>query len=130
MKACRWLALCALVFGWACSGSTGTAGGGARPSQNLIMADEIQAQHFANAYEVINALRPSWLRSRSPTFGASGRSGVMIYLDNNRLGSVEYLRQIAAGQIELARFLPPTEATSRYGTNHADGAIVITSIQR
>ena len=126
MRAHRYLALWALVFALACAGSTG-AGPEARPSQDLITAEEIQAQHFANAYDLINALRPNWLRSRSASFGASGQVGVMIYVDGNRLGSADYLRQIAAGQIESARYLNGPEATTRYGTNHASGAILITS---
>ena len=130
MKAHRWLALWALVFTVACGGSAGTAGAGARPSQYLITADEIQAQHFANAYDLINALRPNWLRSRSASFGGSGQAGVMIYLDGSRLGFADVLRQIAAGHIQSAGFLNGTEATTRYGTNHASGAILITSKQQ
>lgn len=130
MKAHRYLVLSALVLTVACGGPTGTAGAGPRPSQDLITADEIQAQHFANMYDLIGALRPNWLRSRTASFGASGQVGVMIYLDGNRLGAADYLRQIAAGGIESARFLSGPDATSRYGTNHASGAILITSKQR
>ena len=129
MRVRRYLVLSALVLIVACGGSTGTAGGGARPSQDLITADEIQAQHFANTYDLINALRPNWLRPRSASFGSSGQAGVMVYVDGNRLGSANYLRQIAAGQIQSARYLSGPEATTRYGTNHASGAILITSKQ-
>lgn len=116
-----------LLLVLACSGATSAGGSQSGSSQNLITAADIEQQHFANAHEVISALRPHWIQSRSPSFGASGRLGVMVYLDNNRLGGPEFLRQVAAGQIESARYLSATEATARYGTNHADGAILIMS---
>ncbi|NJD11956.1 MAG: hypothetical protein FIB01_16440 [Gemmatimonadetes bacterium] len=124
LRAGSLIAVLALVS--ACGGSGG-AGGAPRPSQDQITAAEIQQQHFSNTYDLISALRPSWLRSRSPTFGTSGQIGVVVYLDGNRLGSADYLRQIAVGQIESARYLNGAEATSRYGTNHASGAILVTS---
>jgi hypothetical protein len=130
MRTRRFLTLPVLLLVFAACGR-GAPAGAPRPSSNLILADEIQQQHhFRNAYEVVNSLRPHWLQARSQGFGSSARLGVMIYLDNNRLGGQESLRQIVTSSIQSMQYLSAPEATSRYGTNHAAGAILVTTVQQ
>jgi hypothetical protein len=132
MKLSRYLVLWALLL--CAAGCAGKAGAGVqadRPSQYLITAEEILQQHFRTAFDLINALRPTWLQGRAQSFSrGSQQSGPVVYLDNQRLGTADNLRQIAAGQIESIRFLTATEATSRYGSNHANGAILVATLRQ
>ncbi len=56
-----------------------------------------------------------------------GQSEIVVYLDGNRLGGVDELRGIGANTISSIVYLDAPSATIRYGTGHAQGAIVITT---
>lgn len=128
MREFRYPLLAAVALTVACAGAGTTTSASPRSSQYLIGTAEIQTQHFSNAYDLVNALRPSWLQSRAASFGTGNASvGVMVYLDENRLGGPEYLKQISLGALESLKYMSATEATTRYGTNHAGGAIIVTS---
>ena len=117
-----------LVAALACAGvgcAGNTAGDGTRRDANLITYEEVSETHFTNAYELINALRPNWLQARSQSIGTRSAGLPVIYVDGSRMGTVEFLRQIPAGQVQTAQFLRAPEATSRYGSNHTGGAILI-----
>ncbi len=139
-------ALVAVLDG--CAANPGAQASGRQA--NLITADDIQREAGArNAFELIRALRPNWLEARgvqslgSPgvyqtTRGPGGdvrreRGGptnsareVMVYVDGTRMGGPEMLRQILASNLQEVRYLGGTEATSRFGTDHAAGAILVT----
>ncbi|MEW5929311.1 MAG: carboxypeptidase regulatory-like domain-containing protein [Gemmatimonadota bacterium] len=56
-----------------------------------------------------------------------GQSEIVVYLDGNRLGGLDELRLLQANTIASIVYLDAPSATIRYGTNHSQGAIVITS---
>jgi hypothetical protein len=56
-----------------------------------------------------------------------GQSEIVVYLDGNRLGGLDELRLLQANTISSIVYLDAPSATIRYGTNHSQGAIVITS---
>lgn len=127
MRVAGYLLVAALAWaGAGCAGKTG-GDGTARRDANLITYDEVTETHFTNAYELINALRPNWLQVRSQSIGGRSAGLPVIYVDGSRMGTVEFLRQIPAGQVQTAQFLRAPEATSRYGSNHTGGAILIVS---
>lgn len=102
-----------------------------RRSTNVITAAELQNSSASNLYQAVQVLRPQWLRSRGPTsLGGTARTGgegsqLMVYMDNTRYGNVQSLQSLSLqGVIEL-RYLDASEATNRFGTGHAMGAIVI-----
>ncbi len=83
------------------SASQGGTGSMAARDAAQITSDEIRASRRANALELVQALRPEWLRKRSNTASLrnarvafSGSDDVMAYLDGQRLGTVETLRSI------------------------------------
>ena len=91
-----------------------------------ITTTEIQATIASNAYEVIQKLRPIWLRQRGAvTFNRPTPRAV--YVDNMRLGGLETLRQISPASIGRISFLDSQDATQRFGTGHVNGAILIFS---
>lgn len=103
---------------------------------------EVSAQNFRNAYEAVERLRPEWLRKRDATTrmgmtvrGSTGvqtdaGSGLVAYLDNTRLGSVEALRDITAAGIGSIQYMDAAKATARLpglGSSSISGAIVVHS---
>jgi hypothetical protein len=140
----------------ALSALTACAAGGSgsttpRAGSNLIALEEISRTGAQNAYQVVESLRPAWLRTRgvqslsesTHTVGRDGRGGqtvagdggvtipnagrpqVIAYLGTMRLGPVSSLREIPAADIGSIRFLSPAQATHRFGANHTHGAIVV-----
>jgi hypothetical protein len=100
-----------LLAGCASSSGGGTAGS---RSERLITADEIAATHAKNAYEVIEQLRPRWLTRINQA---------VVYMDDAPL--ILPLNSVMVGEIQQMEFLNAADATTKYGTNHAGGAIVI-----
>ena len=101
----------AIVFAAACASSASSgAGTGPKPGPNLITADEISRVNVVNAFEVVQKLRPSML---------------VVYVDNNRFGDVESLRQISASSIAALRYYSASEAQTKWGSGHPGGAIEV-----
>jgi hypothetical protein len=83
-----------------------------------------------NGYEAVQRLRPRWLIERGPTTLNVGGNPVVVYVDNQRMGGVDELRNLAIPVIEQIRYLDASAATTRYGTGHANGAIEVTTKRR
>ncbi len=86
---------------------------------------------YSSVYEAVRALRPRWLQARS---GASIRSPQRqtprVYLDGRLFGSVEQLWTLLPGEVGELRFMSASDATTRFGTNHVAGVIVVTTRRR
>ena len=108
------------------SSSSSSASGGPKPSPNLITADEIARVNVQNAYEAVQKLRPAMLRQRQVASANAQATGeLLIYMDNNRLGDVEQLRQISASSIASLRYFSASEAQTKWGSGHPGGVIEI-----
>ena len=115
------------IGGCVSTGESTRSGGG---SANHIEFEEIQQIEASNAYQVVQRLRPGWLRSRGVmSINNPEPSTPMIYVDQVRRGQVNALRQIEAGSLQELRYLNAGDATTRFGTGHAGGAILV-SIRR
>ena len=123
----RWYApilVLAMVGALGCA----TPRSGAKPSseRDLLLAEEIERTSAASAYDAVRQLRPEWLRRRGrSSIQNPGAEVLVIYLDGTRLGTVRTLGSIAVGSILEIRHLDATEATTRFGTGHAGGALLI-----
>lgn len=92
----------------------------------MITADEIREANANTAYEAVSRLRPGWLRKRGVS--SLNREGtILVYQDGMRFGGPGSLQQINANAIESIRFLDGSAATQRFGTDHGNGAILVTS---
>ena len=120
----------AMIVLTACA-SSGSGSSAAKQNANVISADEIAESSASNAYEVIQRLRPNFLRTRGAVHGTPGAASAMVdlvvYLNENRLGGTDQLRQIATGDIREIRYFNSSEATTKWGTGHSAGAIQIVS---
>ncbi len=99
----------------------GSGGGGSR---TVLTAEEVEMGSARDVYDVIQRHRSLWLRGRG-TLGPP-----LIYLNGQRRGGVETLRDIPAGDFFRAELLSPSEATSLYGTGHAAGVITVETRRR
>jgi hypothetical protein len=90
--------------------------------------EELAEVSHLNAFEAIRRLRPNWLRIRGlATFNRQEVAGIKVYIDGGLRGHVEQLERIRASDIQELRYHDPRQATTRFGTDHGDGAILVTT---
>jgi hypothetical protein len=115
----------AFLTACASAGASETGAPRARQDQQLITRDVIMGTQYTNMFEVVQALRSNWLRTRTNS-NANGRADVLVvYLDNQRVGGVDELRRIVPSSVQTARYFDPIAAAARWGMDHSAGAIVI-----
>ncbi len=104
--------------------STGQSGG-SQNDPNFISQSEIQeVGEISNAYNLIRRLHPQWLQKRGRG-SISNPGDIEVYVEGSRQGPPSVLRQISVIDVENIRFLPPDEATMRYGSGHDNGVIQV-----
>lgn len=110
------------------SGPAPSAGLGLR--RTLLTAEEIATAKGGawTAYDVISRLRPEFLRSRGrSSLTTSDPATAVVYVDEIRFGELNSLKTITADQILLIEYINAADATTRFGTDHTGGAILITT---
>jgi hypothetical protein len=113
--------LCLLIVS-ACA-STGSP---ERASLDVVTRAEMDGVHAADAYALLQRLRPQFLRSRGAvSMRNSSDSYPIVYLNNVRHGGVMSLRDIVADDIQEIRFISAADATTRWGTGHGSGVILV-----
>lgn len=98
-----------------------------RPDRNEIARDQIQQGSFGNAYEIVQKLKGEWLRSQGAGSMRGSGSQLLVYLDDARLGGVDALRSITPESIQYIHFYNGSEATSKWGMDHASGVILVST---
>lgn len=102
------------------------AGTPARADPRFISLAEIRNSGEANAYDVVQALRPLWLSKRGPQSIQFDRD-ILVYMGSAQIGELSSLRQIAAASVASMQFLDAKAANYRFGMGHPNGAIVIST---
>lgn len=96
---------------------------------NVITATELAPHSSLTAREAIQRLRPAFLRTRGPSsIMLNEGDTIVVYVDNTRMGGPEILDQVRANAIREIRYLSSSDASSRFGTGHTSGAILITTM--
>lgn len=126
----RILIVLALFIVTACGRGASPADGLGMRNRSILTAEEIGLDKGASrtAYDVIARLRPEFLRSR----GASSLQSptpvtAVVYVDEMRYGDLDDLKQLSAHQIFSIQYLNAADATTRFGSDHLGGAILITT---
>ncbi|MFQ5651428.1 MAG: hypothetical protein ACE5IY_15945 [bacterium] len=109
--------------------------GGQEPSEgyNVISHEEIIAalekRPMQNAFELIQFLRPHYLRPRSQHSVAKGviQAEPIVYVNGVRFGRINELYNISYHQVGKVEYLKSWQATQRFGMGHEGGAILITA---
>ncbi len=80
------------------------------------------------AYEVVQRLRPRWFqapRQSTQLPGSATRQMVLrVYVDDQDMGGVEFLRSIPAEQIYTIRYMTIAELGARFGPSSGPGIVV------
>lgn len=123
------LALAGLLCLGGCAGGTGAEGDGPAPVRGTgdITREELDREVYTSAHHAIERLRRSWLRRRGARTPNNPDNRPLVYVDGVRVGPIEELFAISAEYIARISLLSPTDATTRFGTGHASGAIVIST---
>ncbi len=122
MRRIRLLSLLAIVV---IAGACASSGGSSRPrrDRNLITTAEFaELPGLSTALQVVERLRPAWLRPR-------GRSGLpTVYRNNSRWGqNPAALANISVENVQEIRFLSATDATMRWGASVGGTVILVTT---
>ena len=114
-----------LADGCASSGTGGAGGGG---GANVITREQITPED-ENAYLLVRRIRPGWLRPRSQeSITGQGPAFAQVFLDELRVGDVDYLTRIPAAQIARIEYFSALDATTRYGTGYMGGLIIVRTV--
>jgi hypothetical protein len=97
------------------------------PDREVLTQAELVEHNFANAFEAIEALRPLWMETRGSNTLIGNQVRVVVYLNDTRLGGVETLSQITTPAIVSIHHLDGRAATARWGLDHGQGAILVTT---
>jgi len=101
-----------------CTAAT-AAGSVRRGSMDTITEEELEPVAQLSAYEAIERLRPRWFQSRTGRFP-------MVHVDGSARGSSEeILASIPCAEVQEMRYMNASDATTRFGTDYADGLILI-----
>ncbi|HJP60469.1 MAG TPA: hypothetical protein VJ865_10730 [Gemmatimonadaceae bacterium] len=122
----------AVLLGACTSAATSSARTGTRESSpDYITSIEVAATPVANVYDLINRLRPQWLRTQTGSIRDNTRSQVIaVFLDDVRMGDVASLRTISTSGVQSLRYYDATRAATvlrNPGSDPIAGAIVITT---
>lgn len=112
---------------------------GSRYGDAVITGDQIDAQHAANAWELLRQLVPRYTYVEDRAGRASsihahrGRSSIslanseapMVIVDGARLSSLELLQDMPTDAIDRIELLGGSRGTSSQGTNATAGVIYI-----
>ena len=94
-----------------------------RGPADVISEAEINAGVYQSALEVVQNLRPNMMRPRS----GAGAQPVMLYLDDVRMNDLNGLATIPANRVKEIRYINARDATTRWGTGHDSGVILVTT---
>jgi hypothetical protein len=128
MKRLSVLAIAMLTIG--CGSAPMPVAVGASGHRDVLVEAEIQAGKTPGmtVYDLVAHMRPEYLRSRgSNSLRDLTPPTAVVYLDGFKYGSLESMRSISADGVAQIQYLNASNATTRFGTDHTGGAILITS---
>jgi hypothetical protein len=126
-----WLPLCAVAL----VASAVAAQSKPKSSSTLITEEEIERARptVGNAFDVVQSLRPRWLRTREmvqmPGSSSSGSNvpqmaEIHVYMDDRDKGDIDFLKTIPAELVYTLKFMSMTEVGARFGPSRGPGIVV------
>lgn len=106
--------------------ASGQGSDGPSRNRNVITLEEIEAQPTSTAYELVQRIRPNWLRVRGPnSIRSSNPSLPLVYIDGVRSGDLDALYRVSTQIVREIRFINGRDATTRWGLDHGGGVIMV-----
>jgi hypothetical protein len=112
----------AVIVMTACASGQGTA----TAPRDVITIEEIQRLNVSTAMEIVERLRPEFLRGRGRvSMNQPEAQFPVVYVNGLRAGRLEALRTITASDVDEIRYISAADATTRWGTGHTGGVIAV-----
>jgi hypothetical protein len=124
-----------ILYCFALAAAVGCASGGAGTAapgmdRNVITETELRSVPASNLYELIEKVRPNFLRARgAASINMPGGEYPVVYVDGRSYGDLASLRSLIPNQVSEVRYYDASTAASRYGMISATGVIDVTSKQ-
>jgi len=112
---------------------TGTPPAPDNHDRSVLTTDELRANHSQYLYDIVQLLRPEWLRTRGASSIGSGVAGnadgdqVQVYVGQVRLGGPDVLERLETSTATSLKYYTPAQAQQRFGPGHPNGAIQVLS---
>jgi hypothetical protein len=120
------VALLSVACATSSSKSAKTEQGTDRHDRNVITREELAATQARTVYDAIRQLRPSFLQPHRTSATSGSAILPAVYIDGTPLGEgLGVLRQMRPDDVLEIRFLSAADATQRFGTGNAGGAILV-----
>jgi len=93
------------------------------PPSDRVESAELRQTHEADLYEALRLSRPRFIRSR-----AALSPEPVVYVDGVRAGALDDLHAVALPDVVDVRFMSGPDATTRFGTDHVGGALLVRTV--
>ncbi len=106
----------------------------ANSDRSVLTTEELRANHDQFLYDIVQRMRPEWLREHGATSIAKGLAGsqnadlVQVYVGQVRLGGPGVLERLETSAATSLKYYTPAEAQARFGPGHPNGAIQVLSV--
>lgn len=98
----------------------------ARLSENAIPVSELRATRQVTVFDAVNRIRPRMLTRRAePAIGDPYEGRPVVYLDGQKQGAVEMLRNIPIDVVVEIAYVTANAASYRFGAYHPGGVIAV-----
>ncbi|MGQ0537305.1 MAG: hypothetical protein ACT4R6_00025 [Gemmatimonadaceae bacterium] len=113
----------------ACSSSGTVRERAQRTRPNAITQEEIARVTASTALDLIQKLRPQYLRRIPISLEGRPYATAAVFVDNVQFGQLDALRLVPAATVREVQYIDAGDATIRYGTGYPAGAILILTKQ-
>lgn len=98
-----------------------------RTSRDVLTEDDIKAATAADAYDLIQRLRPAWLRQKGDPsqMDADGSREIRVWVNGRDAGGLSVLRNYDSHQIVSIRWVDSINARATYGRGYGRGVIAL-----
>ena len=93
----------------------------------VLTAEEITntKAEEATAYDAVSRLRPNWLAPHGVTsFSKKGTAYAIVYMDDQKYGDLNMLKNFKAFQVSEMRYYDFTQAGARFGVAAGSGGVI------
>jgi hypothetical protein len=102
------------------------------PTSAPRRAEVLTAEEITNtkaeevtAYEAVSRLRPNWLAPHGVTsFSTQGTAYATVYVDDQKYGDLNTLKNFKAFQVAEMRYYDFTQAGARFGVAAGNGGVI------
>lgn len=103
-----------------------SSGAQERAQPNVLTGDQLRATDATTVWDALRRLRPQWLRPRATSSLVEPLSEEpIVYVQGIRHGPLRSLQQMNIDRVRRVEFIDRRDATTRFGTGHGGGVIMV-----